>query len=90
MQISGKFSATSCFFAFPHKKTARKRIPGCRMTGSRQLRPNLSLRMTSCEPPSTMLVAETSVIFAFSRSSGSVSAPQLLNVEQLYARIMMT
>ena len=37
----------------------------------------LSFWMTSCAPPSTMLVAETSVIFAFSCSSLIVSAPQL-------------
>lgn len=48
-----------------------------------QSRPNLSFRMTSCEPPSTMLVADTSVIFALSRSSPKVSAPQLHIVERI-------
>ena len=48
-----------------------------------QSRPNLSFKMTSCEPPSTMLVEDTSVIFALSRSSLRLSAPQLHIVERI-------
>lgn len=46
----------------------------------------LSLSTTSCAPPSTMLVEEISVIFAFFWSSGMVRQPQLHMVERTLER----
>ena len=56
----------------------------------RQSRPSLSRRMTSCAPPSTILVEETSVSFALSRNSGRLSAPQLHMVERILERVVST
>ena len=49
-----------------------------------------SFWMTSCAPPSTMEVADTSVSTAFSCSSGMVSAPQLHMVDLTLARDIAT
>ena len=50
----------------------------------------LSFRSTSCAPPSTMLVAETSVSFAFACNSGMESAPQLHIVERTLESVSPT
>mgnify|MGYP000913410190 CR=1 FL=1 len=47
----------------------------------------LLFRITSCEPPSTMLVEETSVSFAFLRRSARFSTPQLHIVERTLPRV---
>ncbi len=50
----------------------------------------VSFRRTSCAPPSTMETEETNVSFAFSRSSGRVSAPQLHMVERIFDKVTAT
>ncbi len=50
----------------------------------------LFLVMTSCAPPSTILVAETNVITAFFCNSGIVSAPQLHIVDFILATVVFT
>ena len=50
----------------------------------------LSFKITSWAPPSTMLVAETRVIFAFFCSSGMVRAPQLHMVDFTLLRVRLT
>ena len=50
----------------------------------------VSFRTTSCAPPSTMETEETNVSFAFSRSSGRVSAPQLHMVERIFDKVTAT
>lgn len=52
--------------------------------------PLLSFWITSCAPPSTMLVAETNVRTAFFCSSGIVSAPQLHMVDLTLANDIAT
>ena len=49
-----------------------------------------SFSITSCAPPSTMEVADTSVSLAFFWSSGMVSAPQLHMVERTLLRVRPT
>ena len=46
--------------------------------------PRFSLRITSCEPPSTILVEETRVSFAFFWKSGMLRQPQLHIVERTF------
>lgn len=48
----------------------------------------VSFRITSCAPPSMMLVDDTSVILAFSLSSGIVIAPQLHIVDFTFPRVI--
>lgn len=49
-----------------------------------------SFKTTSCAPPSTILVEETSVIFAFSCNSGIVKAPQLHIVDLILLKVKPT
>ena len=50
----------------------------------------LSLSMTSCAPPSTMLVEDTSVILAFCCNSGILIAPQLHIVDLTLLSVRFT